>query len=297
VRIRVTPVLAGAFLAAWLTAVPFSRAQESEALMPEQSAAKALQLIQKAIDALGGAKYLNVRTVTCTGKLGQFSHQGDLAGYEKFVDYAVPPYKDRTENLPKRNIISIFDKDKGWILDRGGVADAPETDLAQFEEDIQKDIENVLRNRVHEHGMIVRYGGKDVVDLKEADWVELVDSENRTIRIAFARSNHLPIRKVVDTRDPKSQMKSEEVEYYSLFMPIDGIETPYQITRERNGKKVYQVFFDKCQYNADIPDSLFTKQSLEQRWNEVGKKPKNGKDKPDKNDKDDKDDKDSKFKN
>ena len=290
-RMKANSVLAGVFLTASLFLTPFAAAQESEALMPEQSAAKAMQLIQQAIDALGGAKYLNVRTVTCTGKLSVFRHQGDLSGYEKFVDYTVPPYKDRTENIPKRNQIEVFDKDKGWVLDRGGVSDAAETDLARFEEDVQKDIDNILRNRIHERGMIIRYGGKDVVDLKEADWVELVDSENRTIRIAFARSSHLPIRKVVETRDPKSEMKSEEIEYYSLFMPIDGIETPYQITRERNGLKVYQVFFDKCEYNAGVPDSLFTKESLQQRWSEVGKKPKNGKDKPEK------DDKDNKFRN
>jgi len=294
VRIKAVSLLPGALLAGWLFWAPFVGAQESEVLMPDESAAKAMQLIHQAIDALGGAKYLNVRTVTCTGKLGQFSHQGELSGYEKFVDYAEPPYRDRTENIPKRNIISIFDKDKGWILDRGGVADAAETDLARFEEDIEKDIYNILRNRIHEPGMILRYGGRDVVDLKEADWVELVDSENRTIRIAFARSSHLPIRKVVDTRDPNSQMKSEETEYYSLYMSIDGIETPYQVTRDRNGLKVYQVFFDKCEYNTGLSDSLFTKESLEQRWSEVGKKDKNKKDKPDKNDKDDKD---SKFRN
>ena len=290
-RVKVIAVLAGAFLAGWMARVPCAIAQDSEALMPDQSKARALQLIQQAIDTLGGAAYLNVHTVTCRGKLSQFSHQGDLNGYEKFVDYSEPPYKDRTENIPKRNLISVFNKDKGWILDRGGVADAPQTDLAQFEEDIKKDIDNILRNRIHESGMIIRYGGSDVVDLKEADWVELVDSENRTIRIAFARSNHLPIRKVVETRDPNTQMKSEEMEYYSLYMPIAGIETPYQITRERNGLKVYQVFFDTCEYNANVPDSLFTKESLEQRWSEVGKKEKNKKDKPDKNDKDDKDNK------
>ena len=90
--------------------------------------------------------------------------------------------------------------------------------------------------------MIFRYAGPDVVDLKEADWIELIDNENRTIRIAFARSTHLPIRKTVDTRDPATQLKSQEIEYYSLYHPIDGIQTPFQITRERNGIKIYQVF-------------------------------------------------------
>jgi hypothetical protein len=127
--------------------------------------------------------------------------------------------------------------------------------------------------------MIFRYGGPDVVDLKEADWVELVDSENRTVRIAIARSTHLPIRKVVVVRDPLSRTKRDELEYYSNYHPISGIETPFQIARERNGMKVYQAFFDKCEYNTNLPDSFFTKESLEERWAKVGKKDKKDKDK------------------
>jgi hypothetical protein len=254
-------------------------AQDQDVLLPEQSAAKAKLILQQAVDALGGPAYLNVHDVTCTGRLSQFGHSGDLNGFETFIDYAQPPLKDRTENLPKRNIINVSNGDKGWTLDRGGVSEATVTDIATFEEDVKKDIDNILRHRIHESGMIFRYAGPDVVDYQEADWVELVDSENRTFRIAIARNTHLPIRKVVDTRNANTRMRTEEVEYYSNYHPMDGIQTPFQITRERNGIKVYQVFFEKCQYNSGVSDALFTKESLEERWAKVGKKDKKSKDK------------------
>jgi hypothetical protein len=251
---------------------------DNTVLLPEQSAAKAKAILQQAIDALGGPVYLNVHDVTCEGRLSQFGHSGELNGFAHFVDYAQPPFKDRTENLPKRNIISVFNGDKGWELDRGGVSEATITDLATFQEDTKKDIDNILRHRIHEAGMIFRYGGLDVVDYKESDWVELVDSDNRTFRIAIARTDHLPVRKVVDTRNANTRMRNEEIEYYSNYHPINGIQTPYQITRERNGIKVYQVFFDKYEYNTSVPDSLFTKESLDERWEKVGKKEKKSKD-------------------
>ncbi len=260
------------FTAFLLATTRSARAQDTAVLMPEQSAAKAKELIQQAVEALGGNAYLGVHDVTCTGRLSQFGHSGELNGYEKFIDYAKPPDKDRTENLPKRNLIDVFSGKEGWILDRGGVQEAPQDSLAQFQEDQKKDIDNILRNRIHEPGMIFRYAGPDVVDLKEADWVELVDSDNRTIRIAFARSTHLPIRKVVVIRDPNSRLRTEELEYYSNYHPADGVMTPFQITRERNGLKVYQVFFNECKYNTGLTDSLFTKQSLDERWAKVGKK-------------------------
>src|SRR5580658_4932212 len=273
-------VLALLLACACLAASPRVRAQDDNTvLLPEQSAAKAKAILQQAIDALGGPPYLNVHDVTCIGRLSQFGHSGELNGFEHFIDYAQPPFKDRTENLPKRNIISVNSDDKGWTLDRGGVSEATITDIATFQEDIKKDIDNILRHRIHEAGMIFRYGGIDVVDYQEADWVELVDSDNRTFRIAIARSTHLPIRKVVDTRDANTRMRTDEIEYYSNYHPMDGVQTPFQITRERNGIKIYQVFFDSCQYNTNISDALFTKESLEERWEKVGKKEKKTKDK------------------
>jgi hypothetical protein len=288
-RLRVG-IAAVIFLGAGLFAMTPSATAQDEVLMPEQSAAKAKGLIQAAIEALGGQAYLNVHDVTCTGRLGQFGHAGDLNGFETFVDYAQPPLKDRTENLPKRNLIEVYNNDKGWVLDRGGVSEAAASDLARYQEDIKVDLDNILRHRIHEPNIIFRYDSSDVVDLKEVDWVELVDNENRTIRIAFAHSTHLPVRKTVDTRNPDTQMKGEEIEYYSLYHPIDGVQTPFQITRERNGLKVYQVFFDKCQYNTNLSDSLFTKESLDERWEKIGKKERKKQAKQEKSSKNDKDD-------
>jgi outer membrane lipoprotein-sorting protein len=264
----------------WIATAPRTTvAQDPNSLMPAESAAKAKQLIEAAVQALGGAAYLNVRDVTCTGKLSQFGHSGDLSGYEKFIDYAKPPDKDRTENIPKRNLIQIMNGNKGWVLDRGGVSEALQTDVAHFEEDTKKDIDNILRNRYKEPGMVLRYAGSDVVDLKEVDWIELVDSDNRTIRIAFSRETHMPVRKVVTTRDANIRMKFDETEYYTNYHPLSGVETPFQITRERNGLKTYQVFFDTCDYNTNLSDSLFSKESLDERWQKIApKNKKKGKD-------------------
>jgi hypothetical protein len=280
-RVTILRTIASSLLLACIcfAAAPRALAQDDQTvLLPEQSAAKAKAILQQAIAALGGPAYLNVHDVTCEGRLSQFGHSGELNGFGHFADYAQPPLKDRTENLPKRNIISVFNGDKGWELDRGGVSEATITDLATFQEDTKKDIDNILRSRIHEPGMIFRYAGLDVVDYQESDWVELVDSDNRTFRIAIARNTHLPVRKVVDTRNANTRMRNEEIEYYSNYHPINGIQTPYQITRERNGIKVYQVFFDKFAYNSNVPDSLFTKESLEERWEKVGKKDKKSKD-------------------
>lgn len=270
-RIFAVMILAGTSLACGTNV---ASAQDDQFLMPEQSEAKARELVQQAVEALGGSAYLNVKDVTCIGRLSSFDHSGDVTGFGKFIDYTQPPDKERQENLPKRNIISVFNGDKGWDLDRGGVSEAPQSDLADYKEDVQKDLDNILRHRVHEQGITLRYAGPDIVDLKQAQWIELVDSDDRTIRIAFADNTHLPIRKTVETRNPRTRFKTTEIEYYSNYHPMDGVQTPFQIARERNGIKVYQVFFDSCHYNTSVSDALFTKESLDQRWAQIPNKEK-----------------------
>jgi len=275
VRLKRTACLLGILVSsAFFAAGAAAQTQNPELLLPEQSAAKAKQLVQQAIQALGGDAYLNVRDVTCSGRASQFGHSGELTGYEEFFDYTKLPDKERTEFSSKRNIIEVYNGDKGWILDRGGVQEAPEEALREREDNQKKDIDAILRTRIKEPGMIPRYAGPDVVDLKEADWVELVDSEGRTIRIAFDHATHLPLRKVVITRDPSTRLRMEEKEYYSNYHTIQGLETPFQSAADRNGLKISQVFIKECQYNTGLSDSLFTKESLEERWAKVGKKKK-----------------------
>ena len=257
---------------ACLAISPRALAQD-EVLMPEQSAAKAKQFLQQAIDALGGPAYLNVHDVTCTGRMSQFDHSGELSGFDNFIDYAQPPDKDRTENLPKRNIIYVFNGDKGWDLDRGGVSEAPSRHghLSGRHQEGYRQHSAPSHSRAGHDFPLWRPRRRGLPG-------------SRLGRISGQRQSHLPHRhcpqhaparrKVVDTRDANTRMRTEEIEYYSNYHPIDGIQTPFQITRERNGIKIYQVFFDKFEYNTGVADALFTKESLDERWEKVGKKEK-----------------------
>lgn len=271
-------VIAGAIMT---VAARQARAQDGDVLLPAESSAKAKVLLQGMIQALGGSAYLNVKDSTCRGRLGSFGHSGALSGYDVFLDYVKLPNKDRQEMSKKRNIIYVSNGDQGWVLDRGGVSAEPADQIADSQRELQVDLDYILRFRLNEPNMIFRYAGPDVVDLKEADWVEIDDPQGHEIRIAIARLTHLPIRKEVAMRDPTTHMRTEEVDYYSNFQPVDGVMMYFQQTRFRNGMKVFQVFYDPdgCRFNTGLQDSFFTKESLEQRWSQVDKKKKKGKDK------------------
>jgi hypothetical protein len=268
--VRMSWALAAAFAAALLAAAP--RAVTQEPLAPDASAAKAKQLIQQTIQALGGQAYLGVRDETCEGHVATFGHHNDLNDYELVYDYNMLPDKERTEYSLKRNIIDLYNGNQGWTLDHGGVSAMPASAIADFQGGLKRDINHLFRYRMNEPGLEFSYGGHDVVDLKEVDWVEIDDAEQRTIRIAISQIDHLPVRAVFITRDPVTHERTEETEYFSNYQPLQGIETPLQDTRERDGQKIFQLFLTSCSYNTGLSPDFFTRESLEERWAKVGGK-------------------------
>jgi hypothetical protein len=251
---------------------PPASAQNPDTLMPEQSAAKAKQLLQQLTDAMGGAGYLEVRESDCEGRLSRFGHNGELTGFTNFKDYWLYPDKNRTDYSKKGVIINLYNGDRGWTLDRGGVSELPATSVADFQELAKKDINNLLRLRVREPGMLFHYGGQDIVDLKTVDWVEITDSEQRTFRLAVDRSSHLLVRTMIITEDQTTHERNTETSIYSNFQLMDGVRTPLQITSVHDGRRISQVFFTSCKYNPGFPSDFFTKAALEKRFSEVGSK-------------------------
>ena len=253
-----------------MASASFTTAQNPDTMMPEASATKAKQILAQMLDAMGGAAYINVRGSQCSGRLSHFGHNNDLTSYLEFKDYWRFPDKNRIDYGKKGNIIDLFSGKEGWTMDHDGVAEEPADKVDEFQERMLKDPEHLLRYRLKEQGLVYRYGGADLIDLKPVDWIELVDRDERTYRIAVQRENHLMVRFTVVTQDSTSRERTEEVTSYSNYHPLDGIQTPLQVTRTRNDRRILQAFYDTCSYNPNLPADFFTRAGLEQRFNEVG---------------------------
>ncbi len=267
-------------------------AQPGQELMPEQSAAKAKGVLRQVIATLGGSAYLNVRDSDCEGRVAQFGSSGDLMGFTSFRDLWLLPAKDRVEYIAKGEhtvlafllgvddlsishggvLVTVFDGDQGWILDKSGVIDQPEDVTKNFAEQVKSGMNNMLRSRMNEDGVEFRYAGTDIVDLKEVEWIEFTDRDHRALRMAAEKSTHLPLRWVVEKRDPETREHTEIATSYTQFISLDGVLTPLSITRAQNGRRVTQTYLSSCKYNSNPSPQLFTRASLEQRSAEIAKK-------------------------
>jgi hypothetical protein len=169
-------------------------------------------------------------------------------------------------------LITIFSKEGGWTLDKSGVSDEPEDLVKNFNEQVTSGMNNMLRRRMNEPGVEVQYSGTDLIDLKEAEWIEFTDSEHRVMRLAIDKYTHLPLRWVVATRDPETRVTTENITSYTQYMALNGVKSPLSVEFSRNDRKMTQTFLTECKYNSELSPQLFTRAALEQRASEVAKK-------------------------
>ena len=238
--------------------------------MPEASASKAKQILAQMLEAMGGQAFFSVRESQCTGRVSQFGHNNDLTSYLEFKDYWRFPDKNRTDFGKKGNIIDLFNGKEGWTVDHDGVSEESADKVDEFQAKLLNDPVHLFRYRLNEEGMVYRYGGVDLIDLKQVDWVEMADREERTYRIAVLRDNHMMVRFTVILRDAASGQQIEEVTSYANYHMLGGVATPLQVVKTRNGRRVLQAFYDSCTYNPNLGADFFTKAGLEQRFQEVG---------------------------
>jgi len=245
-------------------------AQNPDTMMPEASATKAKQILAQMLEAMGGQAYLSVRESQCTGRVSQFGHNNDLMSYLEFKEYWQFPDKNRTDFGKKGNIIDLFNGKEGWTMDHDGVTEEPADRVDEFQAKLQNDPVHLFRYRLKEEGMVYRYGGTDLIDLKPVDWVEMSDREERTYRIAVERDNHLMARFKMILRDSVSGQRVEELTSYANYHMLGGVATPLQVAKTREGRRVLQAFYDSCSYNPNLAANFFTRAGLEQRFREVG---------------------------
>ena len=154
-------------------------------------------------------------------------------------------------------------------MDKSGVNEAPASTVSDFQAAAKNHYRNVLLRKVNEPDVFLRYTGTTTVDLWPVDWVEITNrGEEGSIRLAFDHSTHLPARIAVTSKNVDTGQMDEDVTIFTNYQPNEGIQIPMQATRLHNDRRTYQLFFDSCKANPNLPADFFTKAGLERRYKE-----------------------------
>jgi len=250
----ITRALALLTLAAVL---PLRSQQMPASQLPRRVDPKAQQLLDRAVQALGGPAFLHFKTLTTKGRVFAIRDEttAGLETYQSFVQY---PDKRRFSYGKTPPVVLINNGDRGWEIDRYGLIDQPAEQLQRWITSNRYSLENLLRLRINDPGVLVQTGGVDFVDNAPTQSVEITAAGGTSVRVDFNRQTSLPTRITYQVRNPKSEDVDEYSDAYSDYKVCDGIKTPMHITRYANGERVGETFRNSAKYDEEYPARYFT---------------------------------------
>ena len=226
------------------------------ATQADPSTQKARRLLDQMIAALGGDAWLHYKTCEQQGRSYSF-YQGKptSAGtlFWRFFEY---PDKERRELTKQRDVIYIYNGDKGYEKTYKGTAPEEEKTMEELKRRREHSLDTVIREWLKQPQTILLYGGQSVADQQLVDLVSIIDKDNREVTIGIDINSHLPIDIKYTWRD-SDKYRVEDETIYGNYRKVQGIETPYTITRKRDGEMSGQNFLSSVEFNKSYAPSFF----------------------------------------
>jgi hypothetical protein len=222
-----------------------------------ESERKAKALLDQMVEALGGRAYLDIQDISQEGR-GYTFHMGRPNSYGTvFWRFYKFPDKDRVELTKQRDVVEIYNGDKGAEVTYKGTRQAENKDLADYLRRRHYSLDWVLRKWLKEPGIALFYEGSTVADQKAVDQVTIMNAHNEAVTLFINSLNHLPVKKTFTWRDPTDKQRNIEDEVWDNYRLVQGLMTPFSVTRYYNGDMSNQRFLTSVTYNKGLNDTMF----------------------------------------
>lgn len=235
----------------------------SQSPPPPQQATddKAEQILKRAVEALGGASYMNIRTVIGRGQFTPFKDGASQLPLS-FIDYIVYPDHERTEfkGGGVRNI-QTNTGDSGWIYDGAGrtIKDMTPEQVEDFRLALRTSVENLLRGGWRAGGARLSYVGRREAGIgRRNETVRLTYPDGMIVDFEFGAKDALPAKVVYQRKDAEGNQMPEE-DRMAQYIAVGSINAPFVIDHFRAGVQTSRINYESIQFNAPIADSLFTR--------------------------------------
>jgi hypothetical protein len=227
----------------------------------EDTADKAEEILQRAVDTLGGDRYRNVSTQIGRGRFSTM-REGAVISFQSFYDVIVFPDKERTEfkGGGSRSVQTNVG-DTGWVYDGDfdEVRVQTELQIDNFKRGIRASIDHLLRGHWRGDAELSYVGRRPATLGKRNDVVKLSYSDGLEVEFEIA-GDGLP-QKAIQRRTNDSGEEIVDEDRYAQFVDVGGIKSPFIIDRFTNGVHSSRINYQSVEYNKRVPDSYFAKPS------------------------------------
>jgi hypothetical protein len=257
---------------AWLTLAAFilaglaSPAAFAQSQMKTPTAApvieeKAEKILQRAVTALGGSAYLNVRSSIGRGLFTPY-REGVSGLPSSFVDYIVYPDKERTEfRGGGLKVIQTNTGETGWIYDGAAktLKDMTPKQVADFKQAMRTNVDNLLRGVWRKEGAQIAYAGRREAGLaRRNEAVRVTYPDGFIVEFEFSAQDGIPAKILYKRANADGEEVAEE-DRLAQFVTTGGISSPFVIDHYIAGIQTSRVNYESIEFNAALAETLFAR--------------------------------------
>lgn len=230
-------------------------AMRAQAPDPEaaKNAAQARAALTAMVQALGGDLWLNINNMERHGHIAAFYQGNPELGTEETFEFHQWPDHDRVDVSKRRDVVEFFVGRQGWEITYRGKKPQDKDVIDDYLRRRDHSIETAVKVWMKDPNTILLYEGQHMSERHLAEQVTLISAQNESITILMDVQTHLPLARTFQWRDPEYHDKNTDTEEYDDYHPIDGFQTPFTITRIKNGDPFRQYYVDHVSFNQNLP--------------------------------------------
>jgi hypothetical protein len=246
------------FLAIFCAQIAISQDKQQD--KPEDKA-KAQAIVAKAVQFMGGDRYLGVKTQIGRGKYSQI-RENAVASFQSFMDVIVFPDKERTEfKGGGAKMVQTNTGKTGWVYDGAQDLIKVQTDkqVADFLQGNRVSLDNLLRGYWKGNAELTYVGRRQAGLGTRNNVVRLTYNDGFIIEYEFA-DDGTPAKSVYKHLNGDSTEITEE-DHYAQFIDVEGAKAAFIIDRFTDGHQASRINYESIEFNKSIPESVFEKPS------------------------------------
>ena len=219
---------------------------------------KAEAVLSKAVQYLGGERYLQAKSQIGRGRFSQM-RDGMIISFQTFVDVIVFPDSERTEfKQSGSKTVQTNVGNTGWIFDGAAQTINAQTkeQIENFHRNLRTSLDNLLRGIWRKENASLIYAGKRPATLgKRNDAVKLVYPDGFAIEFEFSPEG-VPAKSIYKRKNSEPEEAPEE-DRYAQFVDVQGIKTPFIVDHFVNNQHVSRINYESIEFNKIVSDSIF----------------------------------------
>ena len=228
------------------------------------------RVIEETVKTLGGDAFLRVEDRVESGRVYSFFRQ-ELAGlslakiYTRYLPRPTPLVpgqllvRERQAFGKGEPDVVLFNETGAWEVTFRGAQPLDDKRYANYKDSTLRNIFYILRQRLGEPELTFYSQGSDFYENRPVEIVDITDAQNLTVTVYIDRLNKFPIRQVFKRRNEEFKDFDTEVTLFAKYRDVGGgVQWPYDVRRERNGEKTFEIYADSVEINKNLTDDLFT---------------------------------------